>query len=54
MPARNILVINCGSASIKFALVSEAHSQFPCAASPTAWARRRPSCAGSAAARRTA
>lgn len=29
MPARNILVINCGSASIKFALVSEAHSQFP-------------------------
>ncbi|PAU65025.1 propionate/acetate kinase [Pseudomonas sp. PIC25] len=29
MPARNILVINCGSSSIKFALVNEAHSQFP-------------------------
>ncbi|BCD84669.1 hypothetical protein PSm6_10760 [Pseudomonas solani] len=29
MPSRNILVINCGSSSIKFALVSEAHSQFP-------------------------
>lgn len=28
MPARNILVINCGSSSIKFALVSEAHAQF--------------------------
>ncbi|PTU74639.1 acetate kinase [Pseudomonas mangrovi] len=28
MPARNILVINCGSSSIKFALVNEAHSQF--------------------------
>ncbi len=29
MPARNILVVNCGSSSIKFALVSEAHSQSP-------------------------
>ncbi len=28
MPAHNILVINCGSSSIKFALVNEAHSQF--------------------------
>ena len=28
MPARNILVINCGSSSIKFALVNETHSQF--------------------------
>ncbi|UVE16935.1 acetate kinase [Pseudomonas sp. LS44] len=28
MPARNILVINCGSSSIKFALVNEAHGQF--------------------------
>jgi len=28
MPARNILVINCGSSSIKFALVNEAHSRF--------------------------
>ncbi len=28
MPARNILVINCGSSSIKFALVNEAHSDF--------------------------
>jgi acetate kinase len=28
MPARNILVINCGSSSIKFALVNEAHAQF--------------------------
>ena len=27
MPARNILVINCGSSSIKFALINEAHSQ---------------------------
>jgi acetate kinase len=26
MPARNILVINCGSSSLKFALVSQAHS----------------------------
>ena len=29
MPSRNILVINCGSSSIKFALVNEAHSLFP-------------------------
>ncbi|MCY1486337.1 Acetate kinase [compost metagenome] len=29
MSSRNILVINCGSSSIKFALVNEAHSQFP-------------------------
>ncbi|MGE8496289.1 MAG: acetate kinase [Pseudomonas sp.] len=29
MPARNILVINCGSSSIKFALVNEANTQFP-------------------------
>ncbi|CAD5108673.1 acetate kinase [Zestomonas carbonaria] len=29
MPARNILVINCGSSSIKFALVGEAQAQFP-------------------------
>ncbi|TLX57521.1 propionate/acetate kinase [Stutzerimonas nosocomialis] len=29
MSARNILVVNCGSSSIKFALVNEAHSQFP-------------------------
>ena len=28
MPARNILVINCGSSSIKFALINEAHSDF--------------------------
>ena len=28
MPARNILVINCGSSSIKFALVNEAQEQF--------------------------
>jgi acetate kinase len=28
MPARNILVINCGSSSIKFALVNENHEQF--------------------------
>ncbi|MGL4317635.1 MAG: acetate kinase [Pseudomonas sp.] len=28
MSARNILVINCGSSSIKFALVNEAHEQF--------------------------
>ncbi len=28
MPARNILVINCGSSSIKFALISEARSDF--------------------------
>ncbi|MDH0893833.1 MULTISPECIES: acetate kinase [unclassified Pseudomonas] len=28
MAARNILVINCGSSSIKFALVNEAHSHF--------------------------
>lgn len=28
MQARNILVINCGSSSIKFALVDEAHTQF--------------------------
>jgi acetate kinase len=27
MQARNILVINCGSSSIKFALINEAHSQ---------------------------
>lgn len=26
MPARNVLVINCGSSSLKFALLSEAHS----------------------------
>ncbi len=29
MPARNILVINCGSSSIKFALVNEAQATFP-------------------------
>ncbi|RIA19885.1 acetate kinase [Ectopseudomonas oleovorans] len=29
MSARNILVINCGSSSIKFALVNEAEEQFP-------------------------
>lgn len=29
MPARNVLVVNCGSSSIKFALVNQAHSQFP-------------------------
>ncbi len=29
MSARNILVINCGSSSIKFALVNEAQSTFP-------------------------
>lgn len=29
MSARNILVINCGSSSIKFALVNEAQEQFP-------------------------
>ena len=29
MSARNILVINCGSSSIKFALVNEAQSSFP-------------------------
>jgi len=29
MSARNILVINCGSSSIKFALVNEAHTTFP-------------------------
>lgn len=29
MPARNILVINCGSSSIKFALVNEAQEPFP-------------------------
>ena len=29
MPARNILVINCGSSSIKFALVNEAQEHFP-------------------------
>ncbi|MGA4815464.1 hypothetical protein ACPA9J_10470 [Pseudomonas aeruginosa] len=40
MPSRNILVINCGSSSIKFALVNEAHSMFPCTSSPSA-ARRR-------------
>jgi acetate kinase len=28
MPARNILVINCGSSSIKFALINEDHEQF--------------------------
>jgi acetate kinase len=28
MPARNILVINCGSSSIKFALLNETHSDF--------------------------
>ena len=28
MPARNILVINCGSSSIKFALVNEDQPQF--------------------------
>jgi acetate kinase len=28
MPARHILVINCGSSSIKFALVNEAHDTF--------------------------
>ena len=28
MPARNILVINCGSSSIKFALVNEDHEAF--------------------------
>jgi acetate kinase len=28
MPARNILVVNCGSSSIKFALVNEDHEQF--------------------------
>lgn len=28
MPARNILVINCGSSSIKFALVNEAQEEF--------------------------
>ena len=28
MPARNILVINCGSSSIKFALINEARSDF--------------------------
>ena len=28
MSARNILVINCGSSSIKFALINEAHEQF--------------------------
>ncbi len=29
MPARNILVINCGSSSIKFALVNEQQATFP-------------------------
>ncbi len=29
MPSRNILVINCGSSSIKFALVNEAQQTFP-------------------------
>ncbi|HBM09842.1 MAG TPA: propionate/acetate kinase, partial [Pseudomonas sp.] len=29
MSARNILVINCGSSSIKFALVNEAQATFP-------------------------
>ncbi|QLF92815.1 acetate kinase [Pseudomonas sp. ABC1] len=29
MPARNILVINCGSSSIKFALVNEEQATFP-------------------------
>ncbi|MFC3606637.1 acetate kinase [Stutzerimonas tarimensis] len=29
MPSRNILVINCGSSSIKFALVNEGQSSFP-------------------------
>ncbi|TBU94561.1 acetate kinase [Stutzerimonas kirkiae] len=29
MPARNILVINCGSSSIKFALVNEEQAAFP-------------------------
>src|SRR3989338_3567561 len=28
MPARNILVINCGSSSIKFALINEAQDAF--------------------------
>lgn len=54
MPSRNILVINCGSSSIKFALVNEAHSLFPCTASPSAWATAMRCCAGSAAATATA
>ena len=29
MPARNILVINCGSSSLKFALVNESQDTFP-------------------------
>ena len=29
MPARNILVINCGSSSLKFALVNESQATFP-------------------------
>ena len=28
MPSRNILVINCGSSSIKFALINEAQPHF--------------------------
>lgn len=47
MPARNILVINCGSSSIKFALVNEAQEHFPSVAWPNAWAAPKPSCTGS-------
>lgn len=54
MPSRNILVINCGSSSIKFALVNEAHSLFPLHGLASAWAAAMRCCAGSAAATATA
>ncbi len=55
MPSRNILVINCGSSSIKFALVNEAHSLFPLhGLAGVAWAAAMRCCAGSAAATATA
>ena len=54
MPSRNILVINCGSSSIKFALVNEAHSLFPLHGLAERWAAAMRCCAGSAAATATA
>lgn len=42
MATRNILVLNCGSSSLKFALISQAHAT-PCSpARPSAWTARRP------------
>ena len=46
MSARNILVINCGSSSIKFALINEAQPHFTLSGLAERLVRRKPSCTG--------